>query len=183
MTMPTTSKGTAKVIAQRGVLIHCIYYWADEMRAAQFVGSQVPVRYDPYDLGYCYAQLGKRWVKCVSGYHGAFNKKTEKEIMIASQIIRQRQRQFGRTKGVTAAKYAEFFLTHVEPAEELRRQRLKDLALSRTSGGSAPDKKAKLCLPGCLPNQLSAPPVSNQTESGAGASIWPMAPSQTLDEL
>jgi len=183
MTMPTTSKGTAKVITQRGVSIHGIYFWADEMRAAHVVGSQLPVRYDPYDLGHCYAQLGKRWVKCVSGYHGVFNKKTEKEIMIASQLIRQGQRQFGKTKAVTAAKYAEFFLTQVEPEEELRRQRLKDLALSRTSGGCGHGPTVAPSLVGSPSYQQPAFDVSEPAETESASSMWPVGPNRTLDEL
>ena len=183
MTLPTTSKGTAKVIAQRGVLIHGIYFWADEMRAAQAVGSQLPVRYDPYDLGHCYAQLGKRWVKCISGYHGVFNKKTEKEIMVASQMIRQRKRQFGKTKGVTAAKFAEFFLTQVEPEEELRRQRLKDLALSRTSGGCGRGPTVPPSVAESPAYQQPSSHGSQPAETESALSIWPAGPNRTLDEL
>jgi putative transposase len=135
MTLPTTPKGTAKVVPQRGILVRGIYFWADEMKSSQFEGRQVEIRYNPFNIAECYARLGKHWVKCISRYDSVFRGKSEKEIMIASEAIRQERRQFGSsTKGVSESQYARFFATRVEPEERLRKQRLKDMALSRIYG-------------------------------------------------
>ena len=47
LTLPTTAKGTAKVMASRGVKINHIYYWCEAFR--QIEGEIVSVRYDPFD--------------------------------------------------------------------------------------------------------------------------------------
>ena len=58
--LPTTPKGTAQVEPGRGVKIHSVYYWSDEFRPATIEHTQVPVRYDPFDIGraYAFAQMG-----------------------------------------------------------------------------------------------------------------------------
>ncbi len=53
--LPTTRKGTAQVEPGRGVKIHSVYYWCDEFRPATVEYTQVPVRYDPFDIGRAYA--------------------------------------------------------------------------------------------------------------------------------
>jgi putative transposase len=53
--LPTTPKGTAQVEPGRGVKIHSVYYWSDEFRPATIEHTQVPVRYDPFDIGRAYA--------------------------------------------------------------------------------------------------------------------------------
>jgi putative transposase len=54
-TLPSTPKGTAKVRPGCGVKINHIYYWADAFRDPGIEGQQVPVRYEPFDVGQAYA--------------------------------------------------------------------------------------------------------------------------------
>ena len=51
LTLPTTAKGTAKLMPGRGVKINRIYYWCEAFR--NFAGERqaIPVRYDPFDVG------------------------------------------------------------------------------------------------------------------------------------
>ena len=183
MTLPTTQKGTAKVISQRGILVGGIYYWAEEMKSSKIEGQQVEVRYNPFNIAECYARLGKRWVKCMSRYDSTFRGKSEKEILIASETIRQERRQFEKSsKGVSESEYARFFATRVEPEERLRKQRLKDLALSRIYG-----KTMETAVPftpssnGALRNEED----KQHSREGAsiGPDIWPTLVSQTLSEV
>ncbi|MGA2178001.1 MAG: Mu transposase C-terminal domain-containing protein [Verrucomicrobiota bacterium] len=184
MTLPSTPKGTAKVIPQRGVLVRGIYFWAEEMKSSQFEGRQVEIRYNPFNIAECYARLGKRWVKCVSRYNSVFQGKSEKEIMIASEMIRQDQRRFGRiSKGITESQYAHFFASQVEPEERLRKQRLKDMALSRIYG-----KTMETAL-SSTPSSNGAHPVTEGelTPSGNNGQfsqdLWPANASRILPEL
>jgi putative transposase len=62
-------KGTAQVEPGRGVKINYVYYWSDEFRPATMEHSQVPVRYDPFDIGTAYAFVQGRWVPCISEYY------------------------------------------------------------------------------------------------------------------
>ena len=52
-TLPSTPKGTAKVQPSRGVKINYLYYWSvdDSFINPEVEGTNVPVRYDPFDMG------------------------------------------------------------------------------------------------------------------------------------
>jgi putative transposase len=64
LTLPTTVKGTARVMPSRGLKINHVYYWCEALR--QVGGEIVPVRYDPFDIGIAYAFVGKQWLQCHS---------------------------------------------------------------------------------------------------------------------
>jgi hypothetical protein len=59
-TLPTTARGTARVVPGKGVKINHVFYWASALRDPDVERSQVPVRYDPYDAGTAYAYVHKR---------------------------------------------------------------------------------------------------------------------------
>jgi hypothetical protein len=46
-----------------GVKIRYFYYWSDEMRDPELEKTEVPVCYDPDDLGVAFARLRNRWVQ------------------------------------------------------------------------------------------------------------------------
>lgn len=126
-TMPTTPKGTARVQPNLGVKINGIYYWADAFRDREIERTRIPVRYDPFDVGIAYALVKNRWVSCISECYADLQGRTEREVMLASQELRQQQQQHGQQFTVTAKKLAEF-LTSVEAEEVLLQQRLRDAA-------------------------------------------------------
>ena len=126
-TLPTTPKGTAKVQPNEGVKLNHIYYWSDTFRQAQVEKSQVAVRYDPFDAGIAYAYVNGGWVQCVSEHYAALRGRSEREIMLATAELRQRQRQHGRRFNLTARKPGKF-LNSLEAEELLFEQRLKDEA-------------------------------------------------------
>ena len=49
LTLPTTQKGTAKLRPGRGIKVNYLYYWSDAFLDPDIEGTQVPVRYDPFD--------------------------------------------------------------------------------------------------------------------------------------
>jgi len=51
LTLPTTRRGTAKLQPGRGIKLHYLYYWSDAFVDPEAEGTQVPVRYDPFDAG------------------------------------------------------------------------------------------------------------------------------------
>ena len=126
--LPTTPKGKAKVQPGNGVKINYNYYWTDEFRNPDVENTRVPVRYDPFNSGTAWAWVGKRWLKCTSGYWQAFRGHSEKEIMLATAQLRKlRQRHSGRA--VISARVLADFLGSVEARELLLPQRAKDAAL------------------------------------------------------
>ncbi len=132
-TLPTTSKGTAKVQPNIGVKINYIYYWADAFRKSQIEKSQVPVRYDPFDASIAYAYVKGGWVQCISEHYSIFSGRSEREIMLATAELRQRYRQHGRVFNLTARKLGDF-LNSLEAEELLFEQRLRDEATKTIQG-------------------------------------------------
>ena len=96
--LPTTRTGKAKVQPGNGVKINYNYYWSEEFRNPDIENTRVAVRYDPFDSGTAWAFVGKRWLKCTSGYWQAFRGRSEKEIMLATAQWRKlRQRHSKRS--------------------------------------------------------------------------------------
>jgi putative transposase len=123
---PSTNKGTAKNERGRGIKIHGIYYSALALRSPNVEGTQVKVRYDPFNIGVAYAYVANTWVKCLSQYHGVLQGHTEKELMLASKEIRQQSHLHNKNRVVTARRLADF-LADLSSHEAVRQQRLRDL--------------------------------------------------------
>jgi putative transposase len=125
MTLPTTAAGTAQVLPGRGVKIHYIYYWSDLFRDPEVERRQVPVRYDPFDAGTAFAFVKGQWVHCHSEFYAIFHGRSERELMLATQELRRRQRQHARERSFSARTLGDF-LQSVEAQEILLTQRLRD---------------------------------------------------------
>jgi len=124
-TLPTTLKGTAKVHIRDGVKINGIYYWSDDFRHPEVEGTNVPVRYDPYDAGITYAFVRGSWVKAVSEYYGAFKGRSEKEVLLATAELRKKLGSTAKGQKLTAKTRATF-LNSLEAEEALMLQRQRD---------------------------------------------------------
>jgi transposase InsO family protein len=135
-TLPSTEKGTAKVQPGCGVKINHIYYWADAFRDPGIEGQQVPVRYEPFDVGQAYAFVRHQWVQCHSERYAAFQGRSEREVMLASKELRRRhQRHSGQLK-ITARKLADL-LQSLEADEVLLAQRMRDRESRAVRSGMA----------------------------------------------
>jgi putative transposase len=130
-TLPTTPKGTAKLDPILGVKIKNIYYRAKHnifRKNRKLHKKQIPVRYDPFDVGHAYTYVNGEWVECLSEHHVQLRGRTEREIQVASEELRARHRRHGQQFNITAAKLAAF-ITSVEGQEALLTQRRKDIEL------------------------------------------------------
>jgi putative transposase len=123
-TLPSTPRGTALVSPGHGVKINYIYYWADVMDDPSIQRQQVPVRFDPFDLGTAYAFIGRRWVECHSDHYRIFQGRSQKELLIASKQLRGQNRERGRQYQITASKLAQA-LQSATLQESLLLQRLR----------------------------------------------------------
>ncbi len=127
-TFPTTPKGTAQLVPSRGVKIKNLFYWAkgDAFRDhPELEKTQLPVRYDPYDMGHAYVFLKDRWVECISEHYAQFKGRSERELQIAAEELRERNHRHFQHFTITAAKLAEF-VTSIEAHEALLAQRQRD---------------------------------------------------------
>lgn len=163
-TLPTTTKGTAKVQPNLGVKINHLYYWADAFRQPQVEYSQVAVRYDPFDAGLAYAYIKGGWVLCLSEHYAIFSGCSERELMLATTELRQRQRQQGRIFNLTARKLGDF-LTGLEAEELLLEQRLRDQAVKTTQGYLTLPKEATLPSASSDQSRGGVDPVSSESRA------------------
>jgi hypothetical protein len=133
-TLPTTPKGTVKVIPGRGVKINNIYYWSDEFRSPLVENAYVPLRFEPFDISTAYVFVTGRWAKCHSEYSSIFSGRSEKEIQLASQEIRARDHQHSRESTISAKKLADF-LEEMHSEEKFLLQGLRDHELRLVRDG------------------------------------------------
>jgi transposase InsO family protein len=126
LSLATTRKGTAKVEPGRGVRVNYLYYWAEAFRDPRVEQIQVPVRYDPFDLGTAYAYVQGRWVQCRSEYYLQLRGHSERELRIASAELHKRYHNHAGEAAVTAKRLADL-LASAEAHEEVLMQRLQDL--------------------------------------------------------
>lgn len=164
LTLPTTPKGTARVLPSTGIKIHYIYYWCEAFR--QIEGEAVPVRYDPFDAGTAYAFVRKQWLQCHSDCYGTLKGRSEREIMLATAELRRRHQNHSAGFHITARRLAEF-LQSVEAEETLLTQRLRDGESRALRLGVAPraengDAAREQDVP-LLSTASVAPPVDDQT--------------------
>src|SRR5260370_40541696 len=66
LTRPLTETGTAKIRPSRGITVNGLHSWHESMRLADQSGKSVPVRYEPFDMGFAYAYIGGQWVECIA---------------------------------------------------------------------------------------------------------------------
>jgi len=141
LTMPTTPKGTTMVHRSDGVKINSFYYWNEAFRSPLLAKAQVPVRYDPFDVGVAYAYVGGQWVRCISEHYHALHGRSEREVRTATAALREQARAHGQTFVLTARKLADFLAT-AQGQEAVFEQRLRDDEQKRVLAIIAGDSEA-----------------------------------------
>ncbi len=123
-TFPTTRKGTAKVVPGVGVRMNHLDYWCEAMRDATVEGTQVRVRYDPFDVSIGYAYIDGVWRQCFTPYD-EFAGCSERELQLLASELRQHNRlQYGREQvEITQKHLADFRRENATQQEILRQQR------------------------------------------------------------
>lgn len=126
LSLASTRKGTAKVEPGRGVKIHYLYYWSNAFQPREVEETQVPVRYEPFDIGTAYAYVQGRWVQCRSEQYLQLRGHSERELQIVSHELRKRHQNHAREAAITAKRLADF-LASAQEHEAILTQRLHDL--------------------------------------------------------
>jgi putative transposase len=106
-TYPPTRNKTAKVIPSKGVKLHYLFYWNDALRHPEVEQTQVPVRYDPFNIGIAYAYVRGQWVQWISQYYSAFQGHSEKELALATEILRKLARVNHQAASITPLRSGE----------------------------------------------------------------------------
>jgi putative transposase len=125
-TFPTTMKGTALVQPGQGVRMNHLDYWCEEMRDPTVERTQVPVRYDPFDVSIGYAYLNGQWRKCVCP-NDEFSGCSERELHLVAEELRKRNRLLhGRERVELTQKQLATFRRENAVQEVILRQQQKD---------------------------------------------------------
>jgi hypothetical protein len=162
-TLPTTRKGTAKITAGRGMKINHLYYWSEHFRNPTWQSAEVPVRYDPFDIGTAFAFVDRQWVECHSEHYMTLHGHSERELHLASEELRKRRQNHSRQVAITARALADFLMC-VEQKEAVLIQRLSDLETRSLRAqpeltGEAPSVDAEIPEMCKVPEPAQFPPT------------------------
>jgi len=125
VSLASTRKQTAQVRSGRGVKINYVYYYAKALDVREVHNKQVPVRYDPFDLGTAYAYVQGRWVQARSEHYLQLRGHTERERELASAELHQQHRRHTRDAAITAKRLADF-LADLSGHDAVLRQHWQD---------------------------------------------------------
>ncbi|MDQ2903692.1 MAG: hypothetical protein M3Y81_09085 [Chloroflexota bacterium] len=122
--LPTTRKGTAKVVPGVGARMNHLDYWCEAMRDATVENTQVKVRFDPFDVSVGFAYIDGVWRQCFTPYD-EFAGCSERELQLLASELRQNNRlQYGREQvEITQKQLADFRRENAAKEAILRQQR------------------------------------------------------------
>jgi transposase InsO family protein len=124
-TLPTTTRGSAKIVPNRGVKINHLFYWCEAFRHPDWHGKQVAVRFDPFDIGTAFAFLQKQWQTCHSEHYLNLRGHSERELMLATEELKRIHQSHSREYAISGRRLADF-LSSLEAEEVVLKQRLCD---------------------------------------------------------
>jgi putative transposase len=127
--LPAPARGNLRTVQRSGVKIENIYYWHDLMYRPDILGTQVAVRYDPFNVAVAYAYLDHTWVRCTSEHYATFHNRTEQELQIAREELVASYRARGRNIRTLNARLLADFLERTTASERLLRQQQCDDAI------------------------------------------------------
>jgi len=106
------------------VRMNYLDYWCEAMRDPTVEGTQIKVRFDPFDVSVGYAYIDGRWRTCDCPYT-EFAGCSERELQLLTEELRKRNRlQYGRENiEVTQKQLATFRRENTDVETILRQQR------------------------------------------------------------
>jgi putative transposase len=154
-TRPSTRTGVVKIHSARGITVNGLQYWHECMRSPQVAGLTVPVRYEPYDMGFSYAYIGDQWIECVADAFLQVHGRSEREWNVILEEWREQQRQHNLKRVTLNGPRLAEFLRELEKDEAWLLQRKLDLE-------EQPHREALLVLgsrPGPVITQADVSPI------------------------
>jgi putative transposase len=126
-TRPSTRTGVVKIHPARGITVNGLQYWHECMRSPRITGQTVPVRYEPYDMGFSYAYIDDQWVECVADAFLQVHGRSEREWNVILDEWREHQRQHQMKRVTLDGPRLAQFLLELEKDEAWLLQRQHDL--------------------------------------------------------
>src|SRR5699024_4008243 len=124
MTLPSPKGKTRKVHPGKGIKLSYSDYWCDQFRNTKIENFQVEVKYDPFNIGIAYAYVGDQWVECQSEGYKYLYGKSEKQMKIITEEIRQKNKLYSQNNTVTAKMIAQYIIESELKEEELINENL-----------------------------------------------------------
>ncbi|MAI33813.1 MAG: hypothetical protein CMM07_19360 [Rhodopirellula sp.] len=94
----------------RGVRVNFLDYWHPAFRSFGSRKEKVPVRYDPFDIGYVYAFVKGSWLKCqVVSHYETFHGRTERELNCLLEERRKTSAGVNALRNLTMHRIARWF--------------------------------------------------------------------------
>ncbi len=154
-TRPSTRTGVVKIHQGRGITVNGLQYWHECMRSPTVFGQTVPVRYEPYNMGFAYAYIDGQWIECIADAFLQVHGRSEHEWNLILEEWREHQRQHNLKRvALNGPRLAEF-LRKLEKDEAWLLQRQRDLE-------EQPQREA-LLIPGSrlveVPTRADASPI------------------------
>lgn len=126
-TRPSTRTGVVKIHQSRGITVNGLQYWHECMRSTRVAGQTVPIRYEPYDLGFSYAYIDGQWIECVADAFLQVHGRSEREWNVILDEWREQQRQHNYKRVTLNGPRLAEFLQELEKEEAWLLQRQRDL--------------------------------------------------------
>lgn len=126
--LPSTTKGTAKVLRGRGVKINYIFYNNPRVfKAAGVYGKQVEVRFEPWNRAVAYAYIDSRWetLHAPPDIYYKLQNRSHKELRALSEEMRRAKSLYGKNFNARVMEMAERHASR-EVLEKMQKQRLRD---------------------------------------------------------
>ena len=123
--LPSTAKGTAKVIRSRGVKIEYIFYKNSRVfKAANVYGKQVEVRFDPWNRAIAYAYINGRWetLQAPPDLFYKLQNRSHRELRALSEELRRTKSLYGENFNSRVMEMAEKHAPR-EVLENIQKQR------------------------------------------------------------
>lgn len=125
MTLPTPKGKNRKVHPGQGVKLTYSYYWCEQFKNPKIENTNVEVKYDPFNIGMAYAYIENNWVQCFSDQYKYLNGKTEKQIKLIAEEIRQKYKLYSQNNTITARMIANYILESEKIEEQLTFEKYK----------------------------------------------------------
>jgi putative transposase len=125
-TLPTPERGEkVQVTYRKGVKVHYEFYWSKKFDDGEVVGTEVEVRYDPFDISRVFAFVKGEWTPCDAAHFLALRNHSVRELQLISDELRKRRSASAQQYPITIKRIADF-LASVEAEEQFGIQRLCD---------------------------------------------------------
>ncbi|MDM5230201.1 TnsA endonuclease N-terminal domain-containing protein [Lysinibacillus pakistanensis] len=132
MTLPSPKAKTRKVHPGQGIKLSYSYYWSEKFRNPKIENTSVEVKYDPFNLGVAYAFIDNQWEECLSEQYKYLEGKTEKQIKLIAEEIRQKNKLYSQKHSITAKMIASYILESEEIEEKLIIEKYKPIQTNLT---------------------------------------------------